>query len=112
MRINSADDYQSLTRRTQSCKTKEDRARHGVFGLASEAGEVAGIMQKKYQGHSIDREHMAKELGDCLWMIAEICDAFGLSLAEVMGKNIEKLRERYPDGFEAEKSLHRKDRDI
>ena len=116
MRINSADDYQALARRTQSCKTKEDRARHGVFGLTSEAGEVAVtwylIRQKKYQGHSIDREYMAKELGDCLWMIAEICDAFGLSLAEVMGKNIEKLRERYPDGFEAEKSLHRKDGDI
>ena len=80
--------------------------------MTSEAGEVSGILQKTYQGHEIDFEHVKKELGDCLWMIAEACDAFGFSLDEVMELNIEKLRKRYPKGFSSENSLHRAEGDI
>lgn len=47
----------------------KDMLRHAVFGLTSEAGEVSGILQKEYQGHPFDPEHMKKELGDCLWMM-------------------------------------------
>ena len=50
------------------------------------------ILQKVYQGHEFDKEHMKKELGDCMWMIAEICAALDLSLDDVMETNIEKLR--------------------
>ena len=35
----------------------------------------------------------------------------GLTLEEVMAQNIEKLRKRYPDGFDAERSMHREDAD-
>ncbi len=80
---------------------------HAVFGLASEAGEVAGIMQKKLQGHGFDPEHMKKELGDCLWMIAEACAALDLNLDDVMECNIRKLEARYPNGFEVERSVNR-----
>lgn len=87
--------------------------RHAVFGLASEAGEVAGILQKVYQGHDFDRAHLLKELGDCQWMIAEACDALHASLTDdVMKANIEKLKARYPDGFDPEKSRHRAKGDI
>ena len=85
---------------------------HGVFGLTSEAGEVAGLLQKVYQGHGFDKEHMKKELGDCMWMIAEICTALDFSLDDVMQTNIEKLKARYPDGFDPDKSLHRKEGDV
>lgn len=70
-----------------------------VFGLTSEAGEVAGIMQKVYQGHPFDKEHLKKELGDCLWMIAEACFALDFSMDEVMQLNIDKLKARYPEGL-------------
>lgn len=106
-------EYQALAMRTCNKDLNDtERLYHGVFGLCSEAGEVSGMLQKVYQGHDIDREHMIKELGDVCWMVAEICDAYGVSLDDVMETNIEKLRNRFPDGFEAEKSLHRKAGDI
>lgn len=86
--------------------------RHAVFGLASEAGEVCGIFQKEYQGHKVDIEHVKKELGDCLRMIAEACRALDLSMEDVIETNINKLKERYPNGFDAYNSLHRKGGDI
>lgn len=107
-------EYQELAMRTCSipCENRRGRLHHAVFGLTSEAGEVAGIMQKIFQGHEFDREHMAKELGDCLWMIAEACEALELSMDGVMEMNINKLRARYPDGFSAEKSINRAEGDI
>lgn len=106
--------YQKLAIRTCSIPydQKEEMIHHAVFGLTSEAGEVAGIFQKMYQGHPIDPEHIKKELGDCLWMIAEACYALGFDMDDVMETNIEKLRKRYPEGFSAERSLHREEGDI
>lgn len=101
--------YQKLAMRTCSIPAEQptDRLHHAVFGLNAEAGEVAGIFQKCFQGHSIDPEHLVKELGDCMWMIAEAAEALGVSLEEIAEKNIGKLRARYPEGFSAERSLHR-----
>lgn len=106
--------YQELAMRTCAIplERKEDIVRHGVFGLCSEAGEVAGIFQKIYQGHEVNRDHLKKELGDVLWMVAEICHAYGFELEDIMRLNIEKLRARYPEGFDAEHSLHRAEGDI
>lgn len=107
-------EYQKLAMRTCSIPhiDKENMMRHAIFGLASEAGEVCGIFQKQYQGHSIDIEHLKKELGDCLWMIAEACYALNIGMEEVMETNINKLKIRYPDGFDPCRSIHRKDGDI
>lgn len=38
------------------------------------------------------------------YMLSNYCDA---DLAECMERNIEKLKRRYPDGFDPERSLHR-----
>lgn len=108
----SANEYQKLASRTIGAKTEKDMLYHGVFGLNSEAGEVAGLLQKVYQGHDLDDEHLIKELGDCMWMIAEICTAMQFDLDEVMQTNIDKLKARYPNGFEVERSLHRKEGDV
>lgn len=109
----TGNEYQRLAMRT--CNISNDSGEqlmHSIFGLTSEAGEVAGIFQKIYQGHRFDKDHVKKELGDCLWMIAEACEALGFTMDEIMEMNIEKLKKRYPEGFEAEKSLHRKEGDI
>ena len=92
--------------------SKKEMLRHAVFGLASEAGEVAGILQKEYQGHSIDLSHLKKELGDCLWMLAEACTALDVSMGEIARLNIDKLQKRFPNGFSAEQSLNRADGDV
>lgn len=85
---------------------------HALFGLCSEVGELHGLFQKELQGHKIDEIHAKKELGDVLWFVAEVATAFGWDLNEIAEMNIEKLEARYPNGFEVEKSLHRKEGDI
>ena len=109
----TGNEYQKLAMRTCNISNnKKNMLYHGVFGLTSEAGEVAGLLQKIYQGHILDEEHLKKELGDCIWMISEICTAKGFNLDDVMQTNIDKLKARYPTGFDPDKSLHRKDGDI
>ena len=112
--ITRLDIYQMEAMRTCSFQYGEQdkMMRHAVFGLCSESGEVAGILQKVFQGHEFDKEHFKKELGDFLWMIAEACTSVGATLSEIASMNIQKLRERYPDGFDPEKSRNRKKGDI
>lgn len=107
-------EYQKLAMRTCSIphKQKQDMLYHAVFGLNAESGEVSGILQKIYQGHPFDKNHMTKELGDCLWMIAEICQVLEINLEDVARTNIEKLKDRYPYGFDPNRSLHRAEGDI
>lgn len=108
-----ADEYQKDAARTIMTPDNSDKMlTHGLLGLCSEVGEVQGIFQKTFQGHEADPEHLIKELGDVLWMIAEICTACGFSMSYVMKINIDKLWERYPDGFDPDKSLRRKEGDI
>ncbi|EKC60215.1 MazG nucleotide pyrophosphohydrolase, partial [human gut metagenome] len=64
------------------------------------------------QGHERDKNHIKKELGDCLWMIAEACDALDISMTEVAIMNIIKLKTRFPEGFSKERSLNRDKDDI
>lgn len=106
--------YQKAAMRTCNIPydQKYDMLLHATFGLTSEAGEVAGILQKVYQGHAFDLDHIKKELGDCLWMIAEACESLGFTMSDVATTNIEKLKARFPDGFDPEKSLHRSEGDI
>ena len=110
----TANEYQRLAMRTCSIPNSKrmEMLHHAVFGLNSEAGEVAGLFQKEYQGHEMDCEHLKKELGDCLWMIAEACEAMNWTMEEVMKGNIDKLKARYPEGFDPKKSMHRKDGDV
>ena len=110
----TGNEYQKLAMRTCSIShdKKDDRLNHAVFGLTSEAGEVAGILQKVYQGHPFDKEHIKKELGDCLWMIAEACEALDFGMDDVMQLNIDKLKARYPEGFDSQHSLHRAEGDV
>lgn len=115
-------EYQQLALRTDSTSTDQlyqiktstkARLLNGLMGLNGEAGEAIDILKKYlFQGHELDREHLAKELGDVCWYIALTADALEYSLEEIFEMNIDKLRTRYPDGFEAERSVHRKDGDV
>ena len=101
-------EYQELARRTQNpALCPEYKLEHATWGLAAEVGEVVGLLQKMRQGHELKLDDMRKEIGDCGWMLGELCDCFGFDMEEVFAENIEKLRRRYPNGFEAERSVHR-----
>lgn len=105
--------YQALAARTiNPAHDKADMLAHALHGLSAEVGEVHSLFQKLYQGHDLSFEHLEKELGDCLWMLAEACTACDFTLEEVAQMNIDKLMARYPDGFKAENSLNRKEGDI
>lgn len=86
---------------------------NGVMGLAGESGECVDMMKKHlFQGHELDKEHIAKELGDVAWYIALSAYAMGYDLETILQMNVDKLRKRYPNGFEAERSLHRQGGDV
>lgn len=80
----------------------------GALGLSGESGEVLDII-KKWIFHEaiLDLDHLEKELGDVMWYVALLCDSFGFDLDEVMQKNIDKLKARYPKGFDVERSKNR-----
>lgn len=106
MRHMTANEYQELAARTLLADPdpfltgEETSVAWNALGLAGEAGEVAELIKKGvFHRHGVDREKLAKELGDVLWYVAALCSNYGLSMSGVMDANIEKLRERYPDGY-------------
>lgn len=104
----NADKYQELSRRTQSTELSlEDKRRHALFGLCSEVGEIHSIFQHEYQGKPASKEKVIDECGDLLWFLSELCDTYFINLSDVMEYNIDKLKRRYPQGFDAERSERR-----
>ena len=108
-----SNEYQRLAARTVNpLMTSEEQEKHALHGMVGEIGELHSLYQKVYQGHTFDEEHAKKELGDLCWFIAEYCTAKNWSLSDVMQMNIDKLKARYPEGFDVDKSLHRVEGDI
>ena len=105
------DTYQALARRTTNpALDPPHRLLDAAAGMAEEAGEVLGAVRKHVlQQRPLDHAALAGELGDALWCLATIAASLGLSLGEVAHLNIEKLRQRYPDGFTSEASMTRAD---
>ena len=103
--------YQKLAMTTLNpALDKKDVLINGVMGLCGESGEAIDIVKKWLaQGHQLDKEKLAKELGDIAWYLAETATALDLNLEDIFRANIEKLKKRYPEGFDAERSIHRKE---
>ena len=108
-----ANEYQKLAMTTLNPKLHEkDVLINGVMGLCGEAGEAIDIVKKHLaQGHELDADHLAKELGDIAWYLAETAFAIGYDLDTILQMNIDKLKKRYPQGFSVEDSIQRKDQD-
>lgn len=102
-------EYQKLALTTLNpALDKKDVLINGVMGLCGEAGEAIDMVKKHLaQGHELDRERLAKELGDVAWYLAETAHAIGYDLETILQMNIDKLRARYPEGFSAERSVKR-----
>lgn len=78
------------------------------LGLSGETGELNDMIKKAiFHGHTLDNDAVKKEIGDILWYIAMMCESFGFEMEDIMRMNIDKLKARYPGGFDPEKSQHR-----
>ena len=92
-----------------------------ALGLAEEAGEVCGKIAKfirnmmGFQPATVYRDDypsildwtaknaqfrkdLSAELGDVMWMAAELCTIYGLDMGKVMAENIAKLTDRRERG--------------
>ena len=68
--------------------------------LAEETGEVARIMARRYGDQSFkagDKDDLADELADLLWVVAAIANQSGVNLEEAFRRNIEKKTARDKD---------------
>lgn len=102
-------EYQKLAMRTLNPKIeKKELILNASMGLCGESGEVIDLVKKHlFQGHDLDDEKIIKELGDVAWYLAEAATALNVNLSEILEKNIKKLENRFPDGFNSNRSINR-----
>lgn len=72
---------------------------YAILGLSEEVGEFTGKIAKAIRkGCEPDEEALKKELGDALWMLANIATDRGWSLGEIAAMNLDKLADRAERG--------------
>ena len=105
-------EYQKLAMTTLNPElSKRDVLINSVMGLCGESGEAIDIVKKwMAHGHELDKKHLAEELGDVAWYLAEAATALDMNLEDVFQANIEKLKSRYPEGFSSRNSCIRKEK--
>ena len=105
----TVNEYQKLAMTTLNRElSQKDILINAVMGLCGESGEAIDIVKKHlFQGHDLEKEKLAKELGDIAWYLAETAYALGIPLEDILQANIDKLRKRYPEGFDKERSINR-----
>ncbi len=105
----TVNEYQRLAMTTLNpALSPKDVLINSVMGLCGESGEAIDLVKKHlHQGHELDKQKLAKELGDIAWYLAEAATALELPLEEILQGNIDKLKKRFPQGFSTEDSVHR-----
>ena len=92
--------YQKEAKKTAK---KFDRDREEILtwglGIAGEAGDVASCIKKTYAHHNDQKKGIRENLGDTLWYMAMICSFYGWGMSKIAEENLEKLRDRYSEGF-------------
>ena len=102
-------EYQEFAQRTSRKElTPREHLYNGILGLAGETGECADLVKKHfYQDGREIIQNLKDEAGDVLWYVVEVISAMGWTLEEVAQHTVDKLKQRYPEGFSADRSLHR-----
>lgn len=74
---------------------------NATLGIVGEAGEVAEAIKKwRFHGTDLNRAKIVEELGDVLYYVTAMLYLMGSSVSTAMDANSDKLRRRYPQGFE------------
>ena len=110
-------EYQKKASRTlKRMDNEQSDLEHMFYGEISEVGEAVSMLKAHYvYGKDFDMTNMIEELGDIAWFWAGACTILGLDASDVLEKNIDKLRARYPEKFTEYHALNRdldKEREI
>ena len=94
-----------------------NRLTTAAVGISAEGGEFMEIVKKMVfqvkPWNDANREHLIVELGDVMWYVAQACMALDVSFDDVVERNVEKLKARYPGGeFDVHHSENRREGDI
>ena len=103
-------EYQRMSKRTLPSEgvTRRDLLANMSMGLAGESGEVVDLLKKHlYQDHDLDVAKVSEEVGDLMWYVANLCNVMNIDMGDCMEANVDKLRRRYPNGFDAERSINK-----
>ena len=96
-------DFDAIGARLQSVQNQ--RLLHAGIGLATEAGEFLDALKKHvFYGKELDTVNLREEMGDVFWYCAIIADELNVDFAEVMERNIAKLKARYGEKFTEERA--------
>ncbi len=107
------EDYKEQSQRT--CPNLKDELREGlsdelhmVMGISTEAGELLDAYKKHFAyGKDLDVVNVGEEIADIMWYISNLCRIKGIDLEEMMQRNVDKLKARYPEKFTQENALNR-----
>ena len=94
-------EYQELAKNTsKKFATPETEIATWGLGIAGEAGDIASCIKKVF-AHQNDslKDGIKENIGDMMWYAAMICNFYGWKLEDILVGNIEKLKQRYPNGF-------------
>jgi len=87
------------------------RATHALFGLMTEVGELTDEFKKHiYYDKELYICHVKEEIGDIFYYLAVLLNTFNMNPEQVLTSNIEKLKQRYPEGFTEKDAVKRMDK--
>ena len=77
---------------------------HAILGIYTEAVELVELLYQAMTAEGeIGKGELHFETGDLLWYISLL----GLDIDRVMEDNIDKLKKRYPEKFDADRAINR-----
>lgn len=111
--LNKIDDLKIGNRGEDTPEIELGGVLNAALGLSGEVGELNDMLKKWiFHEKQLDVEHLKREIGDIYWYLALMCDSFGFNLDEIMQINVDKLKVRYPEGFDTYRANHRQAGDV
>lgn len=87
---------------------QKDEILNWSVGLCEECGEVMNHIKHMFWGNEkVEKEEIAKELGDIMWYTSALCTVLNLDFDTVATLNLRKLEHRFGGEFTEEKSKQR-----
>lgn len=78
--------------------------------LMNQIGAVSDHVKKHlFQGHAIDIEFISSEMTKLKYKLDWLCEELLVTPSRVMSRNIDKLKRRFPEGFDVDKSINREE---